>query len=1338
MRSSMTPQQGPRRPRDRRRLLRPLLAATLTALVVIPTGNGAGAAVNGITEYEVPMINPGMTGITPGPDDAMWFVEEAKNRVGRITTTGVVTEFSIPTADSQPVNIVAGPDGNLWFTEYSGSNIGRITPAGAITEFPVTPGSSPFDITVGPDGNLWFTEFSNSTVARMTTAGVLSEFQPGGCSERPTGITAGPDGKLWFTAHGCNSMVGAIDTDGVPASEVDLPEYGEPYDIVAGPDGNLWFSGYADAAIWRVTPTGTLTKFATPTPESGPIGVAAGPDGNVWFTEAGIGRVASITPAGVILEYALPIPSSSPYSIAPGSDGRMWFTSSTLSYIGALGMSAVAVPAVQQLTPDHGPATGGASIVITGGGFTGADQVLFTSWSGSVPATSFTVDSDSQITAVAPELGPRYWDVTVVNTGNTSAVSSASRYLSVTPVLVNGLDRTTASPAGGTVIRVFGEGFSAATGVTFDGVPGTDLLVSGDNDLVITVPGMPSHTVADVQVVTPYGTSPVVPEGQVTYLYEPHPVQISPDTGPAAGGTPAVLSGNDFAGVTQVNFGSTSISCPGQCTVVSNERIELVVPAHPMGGVNVTATAPDGPSPSGPTFAFGGVGTFSPAGSCDPDCAQSGAVVLPSGKVLGVDIDQANIYDPATDTWTPAAKCDACPGLAGSVGATLTALPAGPASVCGTNCGKVLAIGFDGAALYDPQVNTWAPIANMAVSGFSYPTATLLKNGKVLDVRGTQSQLFDPLTGTFSAAGDLNHLHNSHAATLLNDGRVLVSGGGGQTGPRPFSTDAELFDPATGTWMDTGQMAQARFAHTSTLLPDGRVLVTGGQIGFSAPITSAEIWNPATGAWSPTANMIFARSDHTASALPDGRVLVIGGDEPTQDFVTRDPIGHNPTIGEIFDPATQEWQIAANPPQLYLDTNNIFGQSNNARSVVLPSGPASVCSTRCGRVLAMRSIDFSLSENSTIAPSAVLYAPTPRGTLTGPATGSAGGGTAVTITGTGLASVTAVTFGGAAAVSATPDPATPDTTLVAVAPAHSPGAVPVAVTTAGGSVVVSGQFTFTAPPATPAPTPTPVLATPSDALPLLPGYALVGGDGGVFNFGGLPFLGSVGDLRPAQPVVGIEHTPTGKGYWLVGADGGISAFGDAHLLGSTASTHLARPIVAIKGTATGKGYWLVAADGGVIAFGDARFFGSTGAMRLNAPIVGMERTATGNGYWLVAADGGVFAFGGARFAGSTGAMRLAKPIVAISRSAGGAGYHLVGADGGIFAFGDAVFHGSTGAMRLNSPIVGMAAPPVGSGYWLCARDGGVFAFGTASFLGSMGGVRLQQAVAGCSAPRPTL
>ncbi len=248
-----------------------------------------------------------------------------------------------------------------------------------------------------------------------------------------------------------------------------------------------------------------------------------------------------------------------------------------------------------------------------------------------------------------------------------------------------------------------------------------------------------------------------------------------------------------------------------------------------------------------------------------------------------------------------------------------------------------------------------------------------------------------------------------------------------------------------------------------------------------------------------------------------------------------------------------------------------------------------------------------------------------------------------------------------------------------------------------------------------------------------PGYDEVASDGGIFNFGGAGFYGSLGSLVLNKPIVGMAVTPDGGGYWLVAADGGIFAEGDAGFFGSLGSLVLNKPIVGMAATPDGQGYWLVASDGGIFAEGDAGFFGSLGSLILNKPIVGMAATPDGQGYWLVASDGGIFAEGDAGFYGSQGGTVLNKPVVGMAATPDGRGYWMVASDGGIFTEGDAGFFGSLGSLTLNKPVVGMAATPDGRGYWMVASDGGIFTEGDAGFSGSQGGTVLNKPVVGMAA-----
>ena len=125
----------------------------------------------------------------------------------------------------------------------------------------------------------------------------------------------------------------------------------------------------------------------------------------------------------------------------------------------------------------------------------------------------------------------------------------------------------------------------------------------------------------------------------------------------------------------------------------------------------------------------------------------------------------------------------------------------------------------------------------------------------------------------FGTTGSLMTERSYHTATLLPDGKVLVSGGNmGNT----VTATSELYDPATGIWSPTGSLHQARCRHSAVLLPTGLVLVVGGQVTGDG-LTSAEIYDPATGNWTATGSLAEGRSSLTATLLPDGRVLAIGG-----------------------------------------------------------------------------------------------------------------------------------------------------------------------------------------------------------------------------------------------------------------------------------------------------------------------------------------------------------------------------------------------------------------------------------------------------------------------------
>jgi hypothetical protein len=176
--------------------------------------------------------------------------------------------------------------------------------------------------------------------------------------------------------------------------------------------------------------------------------------------------------------------------------------------------------------------------------------------------------------------------------------------------------------------------------------------------------------------------------------------------------------------------------------------------------------------------------------------------------------------------------------------------------------GRVLIVGST-ARLYDPGNGVLSAPINDTRFFYYDPKGTLLMNGKVLfagydddegDFMGPE--LFDPSTEIFATTGNMNARRGDHTATLLPDGTVLIGGRGWSWSANTeyfYSTrnSAELYDPATGTFSDTGVMATDRNGHTATLLNDGRVLIAGGMQIVQPPptvvtsvLSSAEIYHP--------------------------------------------------------------------------------------------------------------------------------------------------------------------------------------------------------------------------------------------------------------------------------------------------------------------------------------------------------------------------------------------------------------------------------------------------------------------------------------------------------------
>jgi hypothetical protein len=180
----------------------------------------------------------------------------------------------------------------------------------------------------------------------------------------------------------------------------------------------------------------------------------------------------------------------------------------------------------------------------------------------------------------------------------------------------------------------------------------------------------------------------------------------------------------------------------------------------------------------------------------------------------------------------------------------------------------------------------WITIKNPAPQVEDH-TATLLQSGEVLVVGGNhytgtdqyqdKAYRFVPSTEKFEAAGTMTTQRAQHTATLLADGRVLVTGGRNSSDYLKSTDIYSPTKPAAQAWAKGPDMFGHRWRHTATRLKSGEVLVAGGFRGSDSSATLV-IFDPKLSAFkSPMAQLNVARRSHTATLLPGGKVVLTGG-----------------------------------------------------------------------------------------------------------------------------------------------------------------------------------------------------------------------------------------------------------------------------------------------------------------------------------------------------------------------------------------------------------------------------------------------------------------------------
>jgi len=611
----------------------------------------------------------------------------------------------------------------------------------------------------------------------------------------------------------------------------------------------------------------------------------------------------------------------------------------------------------------------------------------------------------------------------------------------------------------------------------------------------------------------------------------PEIAELTRDRFPVSGGDIEIY-GTGFTGLDEVRFGDAVVECEGpnaRCLTNGDGWILSEVPAHAPGKVPLTLVV---------------------------DGVSSSAEGAP----------EVEFFPTNNGTWQACSGAGPnrdCPGPIGTgrSGHTATLLAGAP---CREDpepsyCGKVLVVGglmrpapgappvvLSSAELYDPATGVWTPTDSLAQPRHRF-TATLLPDGRVLVAGGSTGvggselekplasvELYDPASGRWTSCtpagasrdcpAPLGFARYSHSATLLeppgcgaNCGKVLVVGGGYQSPASEASTSTtrrvELYDPANGTWRETGRLFKDRKAHRATLLTSaacsatprpswcGKVLVTGGDtddelrggIAYctNCPVREAELYDPLEERWSSCpreeiasatcpAPALRQRWGHDAALLPGGRVLVAGNNENRRD-------------AEVYDPWTGKWtatplmnSVRDDPTLTRLPSGEVLAAGGwiewfRASAEMYSGGGWSYTPyltesrqghtatlLRDGRVLVVGGTAFQKASEGDYpvwVRETDVFTPAPSVTAVAPNLVPAVGGIELKVFGTGFTATTEVVVGDVAVPASELSINASGTSITLMAPAATTQrTVGVRVTNPGGTDVVADAITYSGPP----------------------------------------------------------------------------------------------------------------------------------------------------------------------------------------------------------------------------------------------------------------------------------
>jgi hypothetical protein len=894
------------------------------------------------------------------------FTYTVKDTDGQVSNASTVTVTIFPIPGVTGISPIAGPLSQGAPVVITGTGFATAT---AVT-FGTTPASS-FHI----DSNTQITAVAPAAPGGVPSIEDITVTAPGG-----TSATGTADQYSWDPVPTLSSI---SPHEGVAAGGATITVHGSGF--ASGQEG-------ATVVVVREQDQSSPCTVATVSPDGTSLTCTTGSS-----SVAGIGDVIVSTPGGTT-------------TAIPADQFTYFFPA----------------PSITSVSPTDGSPAGGTAVTITGNSFSGATSVSF----GVNPATSFTVNSNTSITATAPAgtAGSRV-DITVTGPGGTSSTLPADQF--TYGPQVTRVAPATGSPAGGTSVVITGAGLTGATAINFGSTPATSFTVNSATSVTAVTPAGSGSV--NVTVTTPAGTSPI--SSSDTFVYTspvPSVSSVSPASGSTAGGNTVTLGGNGFTGATTVSFGGNPAT---GITVLSSTVITAVAPAGSAGTVDVTVTTPGGTSAANPNdhYTYGSAVT-----SVSPHTGSTagGTVVTVTGNGF---------------TGSTAVDFGSTPGTSLVVNSNTSVTVTSPAGAVGTVDVRVVTpsgtspvVGGD-AFTYSTSLPTVASISPTSGPTAGGTTVTITGNG----LTGATAVAF----GGVAATG----VTVNGAGTTVT--AISPAGSAGSTVAVTVTTPA-------GT---SASVANGQFTYGATVghLSPNSGLITGGTLltitgtGF----TGASAVNFGT---TPGANLVINSATSISVKSPVHAVgpvdvtVVVGGvaspTSPADVFTFQYPV---PVIGSM----TPNVGTPGGGDTVTITGSGFTGATTvsfgaNPATIVTNTGTQLTVTTPAGTAKAVVDVTVTGPGGTSALNSSDKFTYGPVVTSLSPNTGSHLGGTLVTVKGAGFTGATAVNFGGVAVTSGITVNAT-GTSLTVHAPAGAAGAVNVTVAAGGNTSNTGSVDTYT-------------------------------------------------------------------------------------------------------------------------------------------------------------------------------------------------------------------------------------------------------------------------------------